>query len=228
MLGQLCTQLRQLQVWVLELISGPVRNSSSCEAPLLSLCLRQALTQLPEQRPPAVGKPQGTRDACQASRLVTASAGDLGFPKLAADPKASQTVLDISVQATELDPLWEPPHHTGQRCPAHSYPTLPQPAPAAQSIKQQPFSVEAQAKCKIHFWVHSIALHWGQGLNKLSSTTHSPSRPELQLTGDADPVLPQLIPRVSGGWHAPALPSKRLSERNQVLIWLMQSMTFAQ
>lgn len=49
--------LSELQVHVLELISG-----SKEKFPLLSLDLGQALTQLPEQRPPAAGQPQGTQE----------------------------------------------------------------------------------------------------------------------------------------------------------------------
>lgn len=42
-----------------------------------------------------------------------------------------------------------------------------------------------------------------------------------------NPELPQLSPRVNGGWHTPALSSKHPS-KNQLLIWLMQSTMFLQ
>lgn len=58
----------------------------SCEAPLLSLCLRQALLDsVTWTEASSSWEAAGyTRDACQAGRLDTGSTGDLGFSKLAA------------------------------------------------------------------------------------------------------------------------------------------------
>ena len=117
---------------------------SSCEAPVLSPCLRQALTQSPEQRPPAAEKPQGTQEmhaglagSTQDQQETWASPNrQLG---LAGNPKASQTALDVSVQASELGPLRKSQHYTCQRCPAQSYATQQQSAPTAQSSKYKVF-----------------------------------------------------------------------------------------
>lgn len=138
----------------------------SCDAPLLSLCLRQALTQLPEQRPPAAEKPQGTQEMHASLAGLTQDQQET-WPSpnwqvaLAENPKASRTALDTSVQATELDPLCKSQHHTCQQCPARSYPTRQQSALTAQSSK---YNFHCRSLSKMHeadFCFYSMALHLG-------------------------------------------------------------------
>lgn len=155
-------QLSQLQVPGLEPISGPKEYFT----PVRLLCWacasdKPCLTQSPEQRPPAAEKLQGTQGMrarlaglTQDPQEICASPNwQLG---LAENSKASQTVLDTSVQATELGPLSKPQHYTCQRCPAHSHVTQ-QSAPIAQSSKYN-FCRSLSKTHETDFWFYSIAL----------------------------------------------------------------------
>lgn len=145
---------------------------SSCDAPLLSLCLRQASTQLPEQRPPAAEKPQGTQEMHASLAGLTQDQQETwASPNwqlaLAGNPKASQTVLDISVQATELDPLCKSQH---QHMPAMPSTLLSHTATVCSDSTKQQMQLLLQ-KPKQNTWGRFLVLFSGSALSIVTKLT---------------------------------------------------------
>lgn len=205
--------LSELQVQVLELISGPKDKFP----PLLSLNLRQASTQLPEQRPPAAGQPQVTWEIHARLAAWTRINRRPGLLQTGSKPKGTPnrawhqcsgnwtgfpeqvTAFQLSGMPSKLLP------HTATLCP--------------ESTEQEIHLFLYKPKQNEWGWLlvlfNDSALRISTELTPWYHMWSFQARAAVHWWGCVEnPELPQLSPRVNGGWHTPALSSKHPSKKS--------------